>query len=46
MGYTIDGELMLDDEAEWLLAIENEILTVGERLREHERKVRGGKAKL
>lgn len=38
MGYTLDGELLRDDEAEWLLAIEAEILSVGERLREHGKK--------
>ena len=35
MGYTSLYAEILDDEAEWFLAIENEIQSVSEKLRKH-----------
>lgn len=46
MGYTSDAGALRDDEAEWFIAIENEIREVGERIAEHERKLKGGKTNL
>lgn len=46
MGYTSDAGELRDDEAEWFIAIENEIREVGERIAEHERKLKGGKTNL